>query len=72
MATRLSQLEREMIEERGKAVGVFESQSKRTTIAVAMEPDGAFVLTVDRDGHRIHSFSANYEQPGVDGKPKHT
>lgn len=49
---------------------IVTSPSGRTTVAVDMNDDGSFLIVADRDGHRIHHFSANYEQPGPDGKPK--
>ena len=46
------------------------SPSGRTEVSVHMEEDGAFTIRVIRDGHTIHDFSDNYEQPGVNGAPK--
>ena len=51
-------------------MAAVKSKSGRTVADVSFEEDGAFRITVDRDGRRIHDFSANYEQPGVDAPPK--
>ena len=47
------------------------SPSGRTEVRVHVEEDGAFTIRATRDGHVIHDFSDNYEQPGVNGAPKH-
>ena len=49
----------------------LESPSGRTSVTVKIEEDGAFTIRATRDGHVIHDFSDNYEQPGVNGAPKH-
>ena len=50
--------------------GLFASPSGRTEVFVHIQKDGAFRITADRDGRRIHDFAADYEQGGVDAPPK--
>ena len=37
------------------------SKSKRTTIEVEMGTDGTALVTVDRDGHRVHRIDVSRE-----------
>lgn len=46
------------------------SPSGRTTVNVSMTRDGAFRVTANRDGRRVHDFSDNYEQGGPDSEPR--
>ena len=70
MAAKMSPLETALAKEMTRQTGTIESPSGRTLVVVSMEVDGAFHITVDRDGRRMHDFSANYEQAGADGEPK--